>query len=121
MKKREIEKLVSDWITILGLGHWDISISYNQPKKLVAQGDYEEHGSCSSNENYLTATINFPPSKLKGVDESVVIHELLHVVTAGLTGYVVANMGKDKWLDYFNEQMTSHLTKAFINYKIWLK
>ena len=121
MTKKEIHRKVEDWITILGLGHWSISIVFDEPKVAKNIGSYEEMAFCDALPQYLTATIHFRPSKLKYINEDDIIHELLHCVTAEFVGYANANKKDKVWLDYFNEKLVSHLTQTYSNHYIWLK
>ncbi len=86
MKTKEIKELINKHVTfwkgMLGLGMWNIDIYYD--KVDFDTGSGYEVGRSSVNWKYLEASLTFHTNQMKDFDEEkiekIVIHELMHVM-----------------------------------------
>ena len=121
MKRSQIIKRVTYWQNKMGLTNWDIEISFD--KVPVKRRDEWGRGiaSVDTNTTYKFATIRFYPEEVWAVEDSTIIHELLHCLLSPLVGMMQANFKSEKkrkdWLDYFHEQTISELERIICRMK----
>lgn len=118
MNKRQIEKRVDYWKNRLNLHEWEIVVAFDKTQSKIEDERYISVAHADSKPEYLMATIIFNPKRLQHVDDETIVHELLHIVTAEVHGYVFANLKKDKWFDYFNERTICRLARIIANRKL---
>jgi len=116
MTKPEIIKKVRKWAEILCCNEQDLEIVFKKFSKDENKddGDFETVGYTVSNARYLKATIYFNTDRLKLINDETIVHEILHIKLAELTGYLYANEEKakaDQWKGYFEERFVSQMAK----------
>lgn len=118
MTKKQIIEKTKYWVKILCLDGEDIDIQFVKfdQKELdeAKQGNWELQAVADFNSTYREGSVKFNLEKLKGIDEEHIVHELLHIKIAELTGYIYANLGEekgDKWKGYFEERFVSQMAK----------
>ena len=82
---RRLRALASQWITIFGLDHWDISIRLtDQMPEVGFQLDeeaYSVYATCHPNWPYQSATLAFNASKAVTFDDDALLELLVHELT----------------------------------------
>lgn len=116
MTKNQIIKETRKWAKILCCNEIDLRIVFKKfsKKEEIRYGTYETVAMTESNPYYMESTIFFNTSQLKLANRETIIHELLHIKLSELSGYLYANMEKqkaDNWREYFEERFVSQMAK----------
>jgi len=116
MTKPQIIKKTRKWAETLCCNEQDLDIVFKKFTKdeLRKDGNFEAVAQTLSNARYMEATIYFNTDKLKQVNDETIVHEILHIKLAELTGYLYANETEaiaDKWKGYFEERFVSQMAK----------
>ncbi len=113
---KKVEKLVKKWIPRLLLQEWGIKVEYSKDPPGPGVILYVEPDS-----DYLNATIYVCDlfEDLSDTDkENVVIHELVHIVTAEFSGLfhsiLEGNLVTTKQKFSAEERLTQRLTRIFV-------
>lgn len=117
MTKNQIAKRVNFWQEKMGLINWSITISFKDSKHPTETENFKGIARTSVQASYKMASIFFAPKYLQMVDDSVIVHELLHCLLGELIGYKYANVVPKKgsdWLEYFEEQVVSELERIIL-------
>lgn len=123
MTKDKIRKRVGYWMGELGLHNWRILVKFEKvrhPKEKSKPSRMIGVAVTSADPQYKDASITFRSDGLAHVDDEVIIHELLHCLTSNFRGYIIANVLKSKqelWLDFYEEQLVSELSRIMIRIK----
>lgn len=117
MTRLQIKKRVKHWQKLLGLENWSIDCTFESTPKVRKDRQWVGVAFANTQSSYMECTINFLPGKLKLIDETVIVHELLHSLTAELTGYIRANIPDPKtetWTNYFEERLVSQIERIIL-------
>lgn len=114
MTRKRLKERTLYWQKKLGLETWKIDIEFDE-KEFPEDGDGWETTAAvvRSNSTYKFATVYYNPKKLHVIEDSTIIHELLHVVSAPFTNFVHDNLpqSKQERARYHKEQMTTDLER----------
>lgn len=110
MKTKRVKHLLTKyfkfWVHWLGLGFWDVTLSFSKEKVDRGNGSYRA-GLCEVEWEYLTAHITIYPKAIRHLDdrgiEKVMLHELVHVLI---------NEMREEGPDH-EERVATQLQKAF--------
>ena len=120
MTKSTIIKKVDIWKKKLGLINWQISVDFHILKYPKNTESFVGIARTQCQATYKLATISFDPKKLPLVDNSVILHELLHCLFADLVGYSRANIDHkvhdkaEAWLEHFEEGLVSEIERIIL-------
>ena len=122
MDKKTVIKKVSKYQRLLNLNDWDIRVKFDKKKvkEINSFGlDLEVDGSTSFEPKYLVAVINFP--NINTLEDSTIIHELVHILMADLYGYACGNINNPKenldFLEWFNERTAVRIERIISKLK----
>lgn len=122
MTKDKIRKRVGYWMGELGLHNWRMLVKFEKIKHPKEKKGYRLVGvaKTSADSQYKDAAITFRSDKLNLIDDETIIHELLHCLTSQFIGYMRSNLTNKKgelWLEYYEEQLISELSRIMIRIK----
>lgn len=115
INKTQVRKWLKKWQKKLWLGEWDIQTTFEDIKHEKETKHYQSDGKAEVQQQYLSAHLTFDNNT--EVTEEVVLHELLHILTAELSGFSLAQEGKDKedtWTEYFDDRLVTRLTRILL-------
>lgn len=117
MNRTNIVKRVKYWQEKMGLQNWEIDVNFDKNEKFDSSVSSDGWQSLAAfvraNDQYKFATIYFNPKKTDNLDDSSIIHEMLHIVTSPLTNFAhaIANTRENDDVTYFKEQITTDLER----------
>lgn len=110
MTRQQIIKRTSFWIDKLGLHNWSIYVEFKKPKKShYATKDFIEIASTTAHPQYKQAGIVFHPTKTNLIDDTTIVHELLHCLMSPLIAVATETSKDPESVQYYNEMITSEL------------
>lgn len=115
MTKQKIISRTKYWQEKLGLHNWRIRLYFSDFKEKVKHDKFSALARTDLNPTYLIADITFKEDDLALVDDTVIVHELLHIVMGDLVSYFLTNSDKvdieDKWALYFEEKTVTTIER----------
>lgn len=117
MNRTNIVKRVKYWQEKMGLQNWEIDVNFDKNEKFDSSVSSDGWQSLAAfvraNDQYKFATIYFNPKKIDTLDDSSIIHEMLHIVTSSLTNFAhaIAKGRENDDVTYFKEQVTTDLER----------
>lgn len=115
MTRTQLCKLVDKWQDKMGLQNWEITIYFKDySKNKYKNSYYSVMATTLSNHQYKLGSIYFNPKDLDIIDESVVVHELLHLLLSPLVETARKDKKNKDDADYFNEQIVSELERILM-------
>ena len=114
MTKKRIVKRVQYWQKQLGLANWKINIEFKNYKTENKSDGWSTVACTATLPDYKEAVITFHPKRLRRVDDAVVIHEVVHVLTSEMYTFAFNNLSlpeEQTGLNYYWEQQTSELER----------
>jgi hypothetical protein len=112
MTQKEIRHLVSVWKRRIGLGEWNIKVTFKD--KEVNTNSIDDVAETEYDPEYKKAKINFIYRQLKKIDNQTVVHEVVHCLLSQYTRYCEEKIKPQRWLRYFEEQAVTDLARAFV-------
>ena len=117
MNEKQTLKCVEKWRDKLYLGEWEINVTFEDIKASADNEYFKADGKSDIRQRYLVAHLVFQEGQ--DVSEEVVVHELVHILTAELGGYAFTNdpraSEKENWADYFSERLVTRITRILMD------
>ena len=118
MTKDEAKKIFKKWTTNLGLDDWNLTLEFRDiNRKQPNESEYAD-GLSNCNPMYKQAVITLDSNSMAKMTEEVIVHELVHCLTAETHDYIDRNFSDQekiiKWFDYFNERQTTTIARILV-------